>query len=203
MKWFLLVAAFSTAATLSLMTIDSTTWEDNSEGWSRAALVELVNRLWQEPKVVPVLQDVSERRGRPDCVSANDEVWSFPAGPDTVSGPLTSMTLIGSGDAVHTIDIWFPIVAGGAEKVDRAFSVLSGLFRYALPEWQEASEWPLESLKQTWTIVGDAMNSRQRLSWEQATVRATIDGVRLSAVGVPPDFVRYQLTVREGCTVPE
>jgi hypothetical protein len=178
-------------------------------GWSRAALVARVNELWGPPEVVARVEDWDGRAltlsssDREACfVGSNDTVWSLPAGPDTVSGHLTSIVMAANGDEVHTVHIWFPIVAGTGEQVDRAFVVLGGIFEHLVPGWLHARAWPLEGLRQTWEIVGKSSERRQPLTREKATVRTSVGAASLAAMGIPPDFVYYRVTLRPECEGP-
>jgi hypothetical protein len=176
----------------------------NEAGWSRSEFVAKVERLWGqgdlEPEVLKL--DRSDLHSRSCFANEDDTVWDLKAGPETVSGPLTRMALVGDGDSIHTISVYFPIVSAAGHS-DTAIKVLNGIFQYLAPGWADASTWTETSLVESWEIVANVMDKRRTVTGpEEAFVEVDVGDLHLETFGVPPDFVQYGITVLDCDVLP-
>lgn len=167
------------------------------DGWTRSQIVEgAESLLGTAVELIPTdalpgnlfLLDPTEEN---TCfLGARDQAWFF------ATGEFGQVLLIGSGDRIHTIWAYFPVVS--VRDTDAAFVFFDGLFTHLFPGWTEATGWAKASLSAAWG-KGALAYQDPMVSLNEMIARNVVGGARLATSGVPPDLVTYRVTARAEC----
>jgi hypothetical protein len=181
--------------------------QPSSEGWKLDELTEKLIQL-SNASDTPEIVDRGHLAGAglvltgsedPECfVGEGETLWTVNVGPDSVSGPLAQFRLGGTEGSIHTVWIFYPIVAASNSEAREMAEFYSALFSYLFPDWEGAASWPRESLGATWEAVAELMK-KPELDRELAFASEDVAGAKLTTIGVPPDFVIYRVTKRSEC----
>jgi hypothetical protein len=106
------------------------------------------------------------------------------------------LTLIGSEETVHTLSISHSVLNDGDSEATGIF--LANLFQHLLPSWEHASNWPKQSLVESWAAVARSQQDPM-VSYEEVVARATFGSAALATTGIPPDVAFYRATSLSNC----
>ena len=123
--------------------------------------------------------------------------------PDTLwllAGPKIPYRVImaGSGERVHSLRIWVPVVNHSQPQAKQSFEAVTALFTTLYPDWPEARDWYGDSLLAAWGNHPLARKTPLE-NPDHVFIRHSAEGVTSTTFGVPPDIAIYDITVRERC----
>ena len=107
--------------------------------------------------------------------------------------------LVGRGDRIHSFRVVVGEVNMFRDEGKKTKSFLSALFQKIYPNWPEATQWPLKSLKESWKISERLMRGDRSIPPNDSFIRTRREGITSSTFGVVPDVVIYSITVRQNC----
>lgn len=168
----------------------------DGSGWPTEALITQISTL------AGGKTEVQSGNGPPRnlLIDPTEEQACFLRPGDTVRyvqhGDAGTAVLIGDDRITHTIQFYYPVVTVSGN--DDAPEFYRGIFRYLLPRWAGAEEWPLKSVSDSWNITGQAMVDPS-ISIDQTIARHSEGNVRLATNGVPPDVAWLRVTTRSEC----
>lgn len=141
------------------------------------------------------LVDEQTKAGKTRFVAADESVWVA-----TNSALAMGILMAGRDENIHTIRI--PVFTLGMsahqEKADRVFRLLSDLVSAIFPDWPEARNWPMGSMKEAWNANPLAIKKTPADPNDQI-IKKTFGGITGATFGVPPDIVVYTVTARDIC----
>ena len=168
---------------------------------SAAELVQLLREARFEDASIENLADIPDKeRGNPSQTPFAQEMQRLRGilTPGETVSVITSRTgqififVIGRGDRLHTLRVTLPVVNFRQDVSDRVMRTLKTLFKRTYPQWQQAEDWPVESLKQAWNL------KRIRAGGDPIVLHRQ-DGITSATFGVPPDILAYTITARQRC----
>ena len=106
--------------------------------------------------------------------------------------------MAGSGDKLHSLRVYIPILNLSREQGDKVFEILRAFFTAEFPHWKEAKDWPTQSMTSAWNASAKAMD-RKPFNPDDIIAKKTIDGETVSTFGVVPDIILYAATARQDC----
>jgi hypothetical protein len=123
-------------------------------------------------------------------LAPDSELWAL-AGPAYPPGVLAA----GNGENIHSIRVTlYTLGLSRKEESDKAFNFLSRLFKALYPDWADAGDWPMTSLKESWAMYGKSLTDPN-----DAIIRKELNGITSATFGVPPDIEIYTATARAKC----
>jgi hypothetical protein len=123
-------------------------------------------------------------------LAPDSQLWVL-AGPAYPPGVLAA----GNGENIHSIRVvLYTLGLTRNENSDKAFNFLSRLFKALYPDWADAGDWPMTSLKESWAMYGKSLTDPN-----DAIIRKELNGITSATFGVPPDIEVYTATARAKC----
>lgn len=162
------------------------------------SLDEAFSEEANKPSITP--DKIAEMTRRVVSIRRNlekgEDLW-FLGGEDLPVG----ITIAGTEKQIHTLNIYWPIVNHTEETNNKVFEFLSVVYQKVFPEWEEASNWPKESLREAWGVVADYYEYKNKRELENydPLIDLTRGGITSTTYGVPPDIIFFNITTQTEC----
>lgn len=193
----LLVCVFVVLATETPSQAEPSPWTKNNIAKILRSLVE--NQKIEFKTLEKLIEDSGKSitdekiKDQMKNLDPGDSIWSF-----YYKRLATNFIIAGKPENIHTINILFaPVNTNNAQDEIKIF--FPALFKSLLPTWEGATNWPIESLKKSWTAIASRDRKKNKKYSGDFIITATYKTIQLSTAGVPPDFVIFRLSNRPEC----
>ncbi len=180
------------ALVVMLMTLQPSLAESGSDGWLRLSRTQIMH-IFEVSSAQELPSGTQPRRDIARLQDEGDTVWV------SVNEKMQfRLAMAGRGDKVHSLRVYIPILNLSSEQSDKVFEILKAFFAAEFPQWQEAKDWPTQSMASAWKGSGNAMD-RKPFNPDELITKKTIGGETVSTFGVVPDIILYAATARQDC----